>query len=175
MPSFRQYEGTDPVGFVVSLNLHRRHLNESQRGMVTANIAKLAAHRPKENKTGSAQICAVNIPTQTEAAQMLNVSRRTVQHARAVQDEGSPELIEQVVRGNVAVSTASEVATLPREEQAEIVAKGEKAILEAAKRIKNEKLEVRRAETASKQPENAFNALPNAHRIRGSLVFQNVT
>jgi N6-adenosine-specific RNA methylase IME4 len=146
MPSFRLYEGTDPVGFVVSLNLHRRHLNESQRGMVSANIAKLAAHRPKENKIESAQICAVNIPTQTEAAQMLNVSRRTVQHARAVQDEGAPELIEQVVRGNVAVSTASEVATLPREEQAEIVAKGEKAILEAAKKIRAEKLETRRVE-----------------------------
>lgn len=146
MPSFRLYEGMDPVGFVVSLNLHRRHLNESQRGMVSANIARLAAHRPKENKTETAPIGAVNIPTQYEAAQMLNVGRRTVQRARVVQDEGAPELIEQVVQGNVAVSTASEVATLPREEQAEIVAKGEKAILEAAKRIKNEKLEVRRAE-----------------------------
>lgn len=146
MPSFRQYEGVDPVGFVVSLNLHRRHLNESQRGMVTANIARLA-HGVKKHKTDEdAQICASPIPTQTEAAQMLNVSRRTVQHARAVQDEGAPELIEQVVRGNVAVSAASEVATLPKEEQAEIVARGEKAILEAAKRIKNEKLEVRRAE-----------------------------
>ncbi len=98
-------------------------MNESQRGMVTANIARLA-HGVKKHKTDEdAPIGASPIPTQTEAAQMLNVSRRTVQRARAVQDEGTPELIEQVVRGNVAVSTASEVATLPKEEQAEIASR----------------------------------------------------
>lgn len=146
MPSFRQYEGTDPVGFVVSLNLHRRHLNESQRGMVATNIARLAPHRPKENKNESSAIALLKPATQSQAASLLNVSVDTVKRARVVQDEGAPELIEQVVRGNVAVSTASEVATLPREEQAEIVAKGEKAILEAAKRIRAEKLETRRVE-----------------------------
>jgi N6-adenosine-specific RNA methylase IME4 len=38
------------------------------------------------------------------------------------------------------------VATLPKQEQAEIVAKGEKEILEAAKRIRLQKAEVRRME-----------------------------
>jgi hypothetical protein len=41
---------------------------------------------------------------------MLNVSRRTVQHAREVRETGIPALISAVEQGNVAVSTAASLA-----------------------------------------------------------------
>jgi len=98
-PVFKQYEGNDPLGYVVSLNLHRRHLSGSQRAMITAKLATLKDGQRKS----AAQICA---PSQQEAAKLLNVSRRSVQHARKVLDEGTPELIAAVERGEIAVSAA---------------------------------------------------------------------
>ena len=54
--------GADPVRLAVSLNLARRHLDESQRMKVGARLANLGEGRPSE----TAQICAVS---QAEAAE----------------------------------------------------------------------------------------------------------
>jgi ParB-like nuclease domain len=39
-PTFTAYTGDDPIAFVVSLNLRRWHLDESQRAMVAAKLAR---------------------------------------------------------------------------------------------------------------------------------------
>ena len=90
----RVYHGSNTsVGaFVVSLNLKRRHLSENQRAMVAARLANL---KHGDNQyTMDAQICAST--SQPDAAELLNVSRRSVQHAVAVQRAGTPELIAAV-------------------------------------------------------------------------------
>lgn len=85
----------DPLAFVVSKNIVRRHLNESQRAMFAAKLAQWKLGDNQYTKQG-AQICA---PTQPDAAAMLNVSRRSVQSAAAVRREAPPELVEAVERG----------------------------------------------------------------------------
>jgi len=102
-PQFVPYRGDDPLKYVVSLNLHRRHLSESQRAMVAARIATLAQGRPGKAAN------LPDIPTQADAADLLNVSERTVRSARTVLKDGAPELIASVDRGEVPVSRAEKI------------------------------------------------------------------
>jgi phage N-6-adenine-methyltransferase len=139
-PVFETYHGADPLAFVVSLNLKRRHLSESQRAWVAAKIANLGVGRPS-NSANLPLLEPASAPvTQGRAAEMLNVSERSVRSAREVRDHGAPELQDAVERGTVKVSTAAEVARLPGPEQTEIVARGRDEILQAAKRIRAETL-----------------------------------
>lgn len=87
---------------MVSLNLHRRHLDESQRAMVAASIANL-----EDGQRKSGAPIGAGAVTQEQAANLLNISRRNVQRATKVQESGVPELSEKVMSGEVAVSTAS--------------------------------------------------------------------
>jgi len=102
----------DPLQFVLSLNLHRRHLDESQRAMVAARVANLpdGVKKPREG----APIGAPSV-SQPDAAEMLNVSRRAVQRAKQVLDAGSDALTDAVQRGALSVSLASQVTQLPED------------------------------------------------------------
>lgn len=114
-PSVREFVGGADglLPFVVSLNLKRRHLTESQRAMVAANIANLPqgvrADRP-------ANLPVVPV-TQAEAATLLNVSERSVRAAAKVRDEAPSEIAEAVTRGDLPVSLAAEVTKLAETKQ----------------------------------------------------------
>lgn len=140
-----EYVGENPVAYVVSLNLRRRHLDESQRALVAARLANMRQGERTDLASNEAKSVS-----QSDAATLLNVSRSGVQRAREVLEEGAPELVAAVERGAVSVSAAADVATLPQMEQSEIVARGEKEILEASKKIRAEKAEARRAERIEK-------------------------
>jgi MT-A70 len=133
------YGGEDPVAFVISINLRRRHLDESQRAMVAARLATL--------KQGArTDISPIGEMSQSDAAALLSIGKRTVERAREVLNQGAPELVHAVEQGKVSVSAAADVATLPAGEQQEIVARGEQEILKAAVAIRARKNERRVAE-----------------------------
>ncbi len=134
-PRFTEYEGDDPLAFVVSLNLKRRHLSESQRAMVAA---KLSGFKVGDNQHSE------GLPI-GRASEMLNVGQRSVARAREVIDEGAPELQHAVESGVVSVSAAADIATLPKDEQTVVVARGEKEILDKAKEIRAAKVQKKRA------------------------------
>jgi hypothetical protein len=128
-PRFEQFHGKDPAAYVISLNLRRRHLTESQRAMVASKLATVP-----RGANQHAQICA---PSQERAAEMLNVSRRAVQTAKLVQERGTPDLVSAVEQGKVSVAAASVIAKAPIEIQAQVLSeKDEKRLASAAKELR---------------------------------------
>jgi hypothetical protein len=111
--STRDFDGTESeaLNFVVSKNLHRRHLNESQRAMIAASMAKMK-HGGDRKSDQAASLLLDRSPkisgatTQAQAAKMMGVSERSVIDARYV-EEMAPEMAESVRAGKLSVSRAA--------------------------------------------------------------------
>lgn len=120
------YRGKDPLGFVVSKNLHRRHLDTGQRAMAAARFANLQTTKGLEIRASVAS-----------AASLFRVSVRSVDTARDVLSNGAASLIAAVDAGDVAVSAAAEVADeLTKSEQKKLVASGPEKVKEKAAELR---------------------------------------
>lgn len=103
-PIYQDWDNSgDPRAFVISKNLHRRHLNESQRAMIAAKLAniKLGEVGGGHEKTGM----HLSIP---DAAALLNVSPTTVHNAKTVIKGGTREEIAAVESGDAGVKPIAE-------------------------------------------------------------------
>ena len=89
------------AAFVVSLNLKRRHLDTSQRGMVAAKLATMT----QGTRTDLGQNCTMSA---AQAGDALNVSERTVKTARKVREHGDPALVSAVESGQKSVHAAEQ-------------------------------------------------------------------
>lgn len=122
-PEFRDFNGDgDPIAFIISENLCRRHLTASQKGLAVAKIADLPRGNPNLKKaetptnSNSAQM---RNKTTAEVAKEVEVSPRTVEQAKQVLREAPRETIEEVERGEKSVATAvKEIKAAKTKEQA---------------------------------------------------------
>ncbi len=126
-------DSEDPLAYVISHNLHRRHLSTSQRAMVAAKIATMKLGDNQHAKKEGPQICG---PSAKDVAKALNVSTRSVETARQVIEHGSKAVQKAVEQGKIAVSTAAELATsgATKAEQTQAVKGGNEAIKEVLKK-----------------------------------------
>jgi ParB-like chromosome segregation protein Spo0J len=120
-------DDTDPVAYVISANLHRRHLTESQRAMVGAKAKPLFAKQAKERmEAGKKKDPRENFPegikgrARDQAGAAVSVSGKLVDAAEKVCEKGSKALQDAVMAGEVSVSKAARVAAkTPKSEQLE--------------------------------------------------------
>ncbi|QDV66160.1 ParB N-terminal domain-containing protein [Crateriforma conspicua] len=112
----------DPYQHVMTHNLHRRHLKQTQRAMIAAKLATL-----KQGQKASNDVLSID-----DAAVMLNVSPKSVDRAKHVVANGSKPLIEAVEACDITVSMAEKLckACDNKREQSRLVKEGKKAIKE---------------------------------------------
>lgn len=134
-PMFRTFgddpsDGDDPIAFVIAENVARRHLNETQRAFIGAELVPMYEAQAKERMLSGKKDPTLNsgqgrAATSAElAARAVNVGKASIEAALKVNREGDPEVIAaSKERGQLKVSAAAELATLPKKKQREIIAK----------------------------------------------------
>jgi ParB-like chromosome segregation protein Spo0J len=103
-PVTREYTGKlSPVDYVLSQNLHRRHLTVNQRATIAAMMANMT--HGGDRKSEDIKASKEALISQAEAAEKMQVSRASVQRAEYV-IKNAPELAEQVKAGEVTLPQA---------------------------------------------------------------------
>lgn len=114
----------DPLKFVLSKNLHRRHLDTSQRAYAMAEYEKYrhgGVRKQDANLRLDLPIQEQPAETRAELADKGHVSERSIASAAVVRDHGVDELKSAVKQGELAISKAEQIARLPEEQQREEV------------------------------------------------------
>ncbi len=121
-PKLKEVEVDNPVSYVLSLNLSRRHLEPQQRAMIVQRGRELADASAKERQLASLKKGDKN-PVQDrdperegqardEIAKAGKVSGRSVDRAAVIQKKGIPELIQAVDDGKPATTPVDRLAYL---------------------------------------------------------------
>lgn len=151
-PKTTEYKGDDPLAYVLSTNLHRRHLTKSQRAVLALDLLPYyeaenrEAHRvgsgtranpgeaPKEiSERDEEGLTKEERESSARAARATGTNRVYVQQVKKIAKE-APEEIEKIKRGE---ATVSGVVSRLKKEEAEREAKRRAKAAEAG-RIKEQ-------------------------------------
>jgi N6-adenosine-specific RNA methylase IME4 len=112
----RHFESRDEAKqWIITNQLGRRNLSESQRAMLAARLANMR----QGDRTDLSPIGAKL--SQSDAAERANVGKRSVERAAKVLHEGTPELIHAVENDVIPVSQAVDLIDRPPEYQQAVV------------------------------------------------------
>lgn len=125
-PQFVTYDGDDPSGYALAVNINRRHLTQGQKAMIAAKANFFLG-----KNWGASQ----------EVASQAGVSGSRISKASAVLDY-APELADLVISGATPLNQAYDVAKFRKQDGEDAAKKAEREAAEVAGRM--EKL--RRAE-----------------------------
>lgn len=114
-PKTQVYDGNDPIGFVLSMNLHRRHLTASQKAAIAAEALPIFESEAKKRQAtstgGSKPQLTAQMPeaakgeAREQAAKAFGVSPRYISEAKAIKED-LPDVFERLKSGKKTLTAA---------------------------------------------------------------------
>ena len=114
VPEFAKFDGADPVAFVLSLNMHRRHLNATQRSAAVVACRSWAQSGDNQHTQGGGAAAAPPRATVKQMADEAGTSERTIQQVKKAHEAGLSEAMRD---GKVSAEKAAAIAKLPEPER----------------------------------------------------------
>lgn len=105
-PTFKEYVGDDPLGFVLARNLDRRHLSAGQKAALASKLATIQTGYNQYDKEKNPGV------TQEEAAKLVQSNKTNIAKYKRVQD-ADPELAKEVEMGNITLDAAYNKVSKP--------------------------------------------------------------
>lgn len=110
-PNFVEVQDVDPTNFVISRNLHRRHLTIAQRCVIALDLfpalmkrarerQRITASQPGQTRQLPAEFEHERGATSEKLAEMFGVGRSSIEKARLIQ-RVNPEVIEKMRTGEL--------------------------------------------------------------------------
>lgn len=119
-PKAETFAGADPLAFVLSRNLHRRHLTPTQKAALAVDLLPALEERARERQRAAGKLYGENHPQELpailpealgpkearqEAAALVGVGARYVSDAKAIATE-APDLLAGMRDGSVTMQDA---------------------------------------------------------------------
>ena len=110
-PIIIEYTGSNPTQFILSSNLHRRHLTQGQSAaIVSASQSWVKAHIADNTSLQS----TASLDTTAARAKQSGVGQRTQQLADKLVKEAPAELVKEVIDGKKSLNKAIKEITPPK-------------------------------------------------------------
>jgi len=130
-PDFYTFDGTDAelLPYVLSLNLHRRHLNPTQLGFVGAEVEEYYAVEARKRQATSTGGTTPQLRAHgreaggngkradAQAAEAVGTSSRGIARAKKLKREAAPEIVSACIDGTLRARDAVGILDLSHDEQ----------------------------------------------------------
>lgn len=178
-PFFKTWNGDGSlVGFVISLNLHRRHLSSGQKAMVAVDILPMleAEARERQRSAGidfgkSHPKLVANLPqalasehsqkSRDIAAKQVGVASRYVQDAKKIAEK-SPRIAHLVREDTLNMHEAKTIMSMPDEKQEtilDLLKSGSTATVKDAIRHISKEEKLKAAQSVCTLPDKQYNVI----------------